>query len=87
MWKIFCTEFSCAFIRSGFMLPGTRFLAIALIVIGQFTAAHAGSITSIVSFGDSLNDTGNLSLATGGAYPASPPNFNGRYSNGPIWLD
>ena len=69
------------------MLPGTRFLAIALIVIGQFTAAHAGSITSIVSFGDSLNDTGNLSLATGGAYPASPPNFNGRYSNGPIWLD
>ena len=69
------------------MLPGFRFLAIALIVLGQFTAAHAGSITSIVSFGDSLNDTGNLSLATSGAYPASPPNFNGRYSNGPIWLD
>ena len=69
------------------MLPGTRFLAIALIVIGQFTAAHAGSITSIVSFGDSLNDIGNLSLATGGAYPASPPNYYGRYSNGPIWLD
>ena len=58
------------------MLPGTRFLAIALIVIGQFTAAHAGSITSIVSFGDSLNDTGNLYLASSGTYPPSPPQFS-----------
>jgi phospholipase/lecithinase/hemolysin len=37
-------------------------------------------------FGDSYCDVGNLFLATGGA-EAAPPYYNGRFSNGPIWLD
>ncbi|MFW6358312.1 MAG: autotransporter domain-containing protein [Chroococcales cyanobacterium] len=38
-------------------------------------------------FGDSLVDTGNVFDATGELLPPSPPYFNGRFSNGPIWID
>jgi phospholipase/lecithinase/hemolysin len=55
----------------------------ALAFIGS--PARAGQITGIVSFGDSLSDVGNTYKAAG--IPPSPPYFNGRYSNGPIWLD
>jgi phospholipase/lecithinase/hemolysin len=37
-------------------------------------------------FGDSYCDVGNLFTATGGAVP-SAPYYNGRFSNGPIWVD
>ncbi len=37
-------------------------------------------------FGDSYCDVGNLFAATGGAVP-SAPYFNGRFSNGLIWVD
>ena len=37
-------------------------------------------------FGDSYCDVGNIFIATGGTDPAAPY-FNGRFSNGPIWLD
>ena len=50
-------------------------------------AARAGNITGIVSFGDSLSDVGNDYIESGGAYPPSPAYFNGRFSNGPIWLE
>ncbi len=50
------------------------------------SAARAG-ITGIVSFGDSLSDVGNDYIESSGAYPPSPAYFNGRFSNGPIWLD
>lgn len=36
-------------------------------------------------FGDSLSDTGNLFAATSGTQPPSPPYFNGRFSNGPVF--
>lgn len=39
-------------------------------------------------FGDSLSDTGNLSVVTGGASPGvAQPYFNGRFSNGPLWVE
>src|SRR4051812_8065002 len=37
-------------------------------------------------FGDSYCDVGNLFTATGGAVP-SAPYYNGRFSNGLIWVD
>jgi outer membrane lipase/esterase len=51
-------------------------------------AAHATvpSYDALVVFGDSYCDVGNLFALTGGAEPA-PPYYNGRFSNGPIWLD
>ncbi len=44
------------------------------------------SFDQLVIFGDSLSDTGNLSRALGGLFPP-PPFFNGRLSNGPLWLE
>jgi phospholipase/lecithinase/hemolysin len=48
--------------------------------------AATPSYDALVVFGDSYCDVGNLFLATGGAEPAAPY-YNGRFSNGPIWLD
>jgi outer membrane lipase/esterase len=48
-------------------------------------ASHA-AITNIVSFGDSLSDTGNIFTATSGAVPAAPY-FDGNFSNGDIWIE
>jgi len=41
----------------------------------------------IVAFGDSLSDTGNVAILTRGAIPPPAFYFNGRFSDGPIWLD
>lgn len=41
----------------------------------------------IVVFGDSLTDTGNFFFVSGDTYPVSPPYFDGRFSNGPVWIE
>jgi phospholipase/lecithinase/hemolysin len=41
----------------------------------------------LVIFGDSLTDTGNLAKLLGGLFPPNPPYFNGRLSNGPLWVE
>ncbi len=46
-----------------------------------------GHIKVIYVFGDSLSDNGNLFTASGGAVPLSPPYFDGRFSNGPVWVE
>ncbi|MCG6133591.1 MAG: SGNH/GDSL hydrolase family protein [Nostoc sp. LLA-1] len=50
----------------------------------------AASFTGLYVFGDSLSDTGNvfnaIESATGIGFPP-PPYFEGRFSNGPIWID
>lgn len=51
-------------------------------------AAHAGPFSGIFIFGDSLSDTGNVSIATGGAAPdPSQPYAPGRFSDGPVWVE
>jgi phospholipase/lecithinase/hemolysin/cyclophilin family peptidyl-prolyl cis-trans isomerase/Ca2+-binding RTX toxin-like protein len=42
--------------------------------------------TNLVIFGDSLSDTGNAYKLSGNTFPA-PPNYQGRISNGLIWVD
>jgi len=51
--------------------------------------AHAVTPTydAIYVFGDSYCDVGNIFIATGGVEPASPPYYDGRFSNGPIWIE
>lgn len=44
-------------------------------------------VDSLVVFGDSNSDTGNSFAFFGGIFPPSPPNFNGRFSNGLNWVD
>jgi phospholipase/lecithinase/hemolysin len=49
----------------------------------------------ITVFGDSLSDTGNFSLFTGGSFPPAPPYYGGpdptfpvgRFSNGKVWVE
>jgi phospholipase/lecithinase/hemolysin len=47
----------------------------------------AHGFSQLVVFGDSLSDTGNFFNALGKVFPPTPPFFNGRLSNGPMWLE
>ncbi|KAJ3102923.1 hypothetical protein HK100_004292 [Physocladia obscura] len=46
----------------------------------------ASGFTDIVSFGDSVSDTGNLFRLDNGTYPLAPY-YNGRFCNGPLWVE
>jgi phospholipase/lecithinase/hemolysin len=65
-----------------------RLFAFAALLTPLFglQAAAAAPYDAIYVFGDSYCDVGNIFIATGGATPAAPY-YNGRFSNGPIWLD
>ena len=54
---------------------------------GVASAASAQSYNRLVVFGDSLSDNGNLYAATGNTNPTSPPYFQGRFSNGPVFTE
>ncbi len=47
----------------------------------------AVEFSQIFVFGDSLSDTGNIFEITEGRNPPSPPYFDGRYSDGPVWVE
>jgi phospholipase/lecithinase/hemolysin len=64
-------------------LSATASLAL---LIGLATAqADSTAFSRLFVFGDSLSDTGNLYAMTGD-YPA-PPFWNGRFSNGKLWVE
>jgi thermolabile hemolysin len=48
--------------------------------------AIAASFSQIIVYGDSLSDLGRVSAATGGFQP-SYSQGNGRFSNGPVWIE
>ena len=57
-----------------------RALLLVLLVFGPTTALAAGiPYDSLISFGDSLSDTGSG--------PPTPPTYGGRFSNGPVWQE
>ena len=67
----------------------TRSLVLLAVILGLAAiGAQAATPTydALYVFGDSYCDVGNIYTATGGAVPAAPY-YNGRFSNGPIWLD
>jgi Phospholipase/lecithinase/hemolysin len=49
------------------------------------SAASAQSYSRIIVFGDSLSDNGNLYAISGN--PISPPYYQGRFSNGPVFTE
>ena len=64
----------------------TPFLA-AFLALAPAALRAQGPFTSVTFFGDSYVDTGNAFLLSGGAQPPSPPYFQGRFSNGPVWSE
>lgn len=69
-------------------------------LLGIFVFAVSGwsaPFTSLLFFGDSLSDTGNVYQTTSlfntvtlgliPVLPESPPYYNGRFSNGPLWTE
>ncbi|BAU04223.1 GDSL family lipase [Fischerella sp. NIES-3754] len=52
----------------------------------SITNSHT-SINELYVFGDSLSDIGNAFNATEGFHPSSPPYFQGRFSNGLVWVE
>jgi len=59
-----------------------------LIVAIVAAPVGASDYSGLVVIGDSESDTGNVFAAIGGGfYPPSPPYFDGRFSNGPVWVD
>jgi phospholipase/lecithinase/hemolysin len=55
-------------------------------LMSEVASAATVSYDNIYVFGDSYCDVGNIFLATGGAEPPFPY-YNGRFSNGPIWIE
>lgn len=60
---------------------------VAFLFVSFHPALHASPVTKIVVFGDSLSDPGNLYEASGRTDPPVPPYYEGRFSNGPVWVD
>ncbi len=60
-------------------------VALASIIVSR--SAQSATFDSIVAFGDSLSDKGNLYSLTGDTIPPSPPYYQGRFSNGPVWVE
>ena len=62
-------------------------LPLALVTLTS-TVVHAAQFSNLYVFGDSLSDVGQFSTVTGGLVPpASLGYFDGRFSNGPVWVD
>jgi phospholipase/lecithinase/hemolysin len=69
-------------------LPGWRKLAFCLAALAAASVAFAGAqFSSIVVFGDSLSDTGRLYRLTHGGFPPKVAYFDGRQTNGFVWVE
>jgi phospholipase/lecithinase/hemolysin len=62
-------------------------IAVALVFQTSIARADSTPFSRIIVFGDSLSDTGNFYRMTGNSYPPSPPYWQGRSCNGPLWVE
>jgi phospholipase/lecithinase/hemolysin len=65
-------------------MPAKHFLIVLLAILCLTTTVHATPYSSVVVYGDSLSDNGNLFLATG---VPGVPYYDGRRSNGPVAVE
>ena len=61
------------------------FAALSAFLFSGIVAATP--INNVVVFGDSLSDNGNLYEFMKHQLPPSPPYYEGRFSNGPVWIE
>jgi uncharacterized protein (TIGR03437 family) len=62
-------------------------IAAVTTISGLNLGAQPRQYDHLYVFGDSLSDTGNYYGFTQGQMPASPPYYQGRFSNGPVWAE
>lgn len=67
------------------MRRGWTWLVLGVVLFVSPLSGQSPFITQVVICGDSLCDDGNLYELTG--FPPSPPYFDGRFSNGPVWAE
>lgn len=53
----------------------------------EFTYLTTPQFSNVFVFGDSLSDQGQLFAATGGMFPPEPFYFQGRFTNGEVWVE
>jgi phospholipase/lecithinase/hemolysin len=64
----------------------TAALSIWAAQVPAWACGHETPFTRIIVFGDSVSDTGNFYQMTGGSYPPAPY-WEGRFCNGPVWVE
>lgn len=69
------------------MKPPFFAVKLSILVCLVPVSVSAQSIEGFTVFGDSLSDNGNAFKTTGGLVPPSPPYFNGRFTNGTVWIE
>jgi phospholipase/lecithinase/hemolysin len=81
------------------MIRSSRTVACLLFAFLVTVSADGAQFSGLIAFGDSLSDIGNLYTTLGGSgsdqtiyndigYTAAPGRYdNGRYSNGPLWVE
>lgn len=62
-------------------------ILITLLALCFSSILLATPLKNIVAFGDSLSDNGNLYEYMKHRIPISPPYYEGRFTNGPIWVE
>jgi phospholipase/lecithinase/hemolysin len=60
-------------------------LSLAIATLTALTTSVSAAVKNVVVFADSYTDNGNDYKHSG--FPPSPPYYEGRFSNGPTWLE
>lgn len=66
-------------------MKSKRFFVV--LIVGLIVSLNANAFDRVISFGDSLSDTGNIFTLRDGLYPAPLGYWEGRYSNGSVWVE
>lgn len=72
--------------KNWLLITGFALLILTMVLHREFMD-KAHTVTGMYIFGDSLSDTGMVFQATGKMYPPNPTYFQGRYSNGRVWIE
>jgi outer membrane lipase/esterase len=66
-----------------------KFYIVLIFILIDYAQTHVRifPFNTIVTFGDGNTDTGNVYNLTNHQWPLVPPYYQGRFTNGPIWVE